>query len=865
MSVKSPFFNRTRATLLFVGLFLLSLGGLMIVAASQTTIYYVDRDLDNYWRTTYDILVRPAGSASAIEEKYGIVEANHLSGIYGGITFEQYEQIKSIPGVEVAAPISMMGYFSGAADGNELTIPSEPGVYTLETTLSVNDGHDEYTVPGSVFSPPGYYFLSQNDQESSNDGNPPQKDNISVIPQSGVVVNSHLYFVFLIAGIDPDQEATLVGLDKAVTAGSYLTNDPVPVQDFSSQIIDINPNMDKQFSTLYVELPILVNSHPYVDLEQIAQLKRVKLPPEISTLESILDHGGRGFLASLPTEVMATNSIGGDIAYQRMLEFIAPELFGINALYSDRGLASTHTIATPGPIQYEEIQSEIDFNGLILSVRLPENLTELGLPAYRNSVGMTSLTITSRWDPKGIFDIEKLHPLSDVNRVPLETYFPPVALLRFDEQGKPVDHPVPLQPSYSPYGYIQPPPLLLTSLEGARTLLGENAISAIRVRVGGLDELTPASQRKIETIALTIAKLTGLRVDIMVGSSPERVLVKVPGVGYVEEQWIQKGVNLKYRQGFQTGNWLMLITLIIAGGVFVLDITWIEALSRRHTIAVQKALGWYSHTVFGYIVSEILQISLIGTLLGCLTGTGLIYLLRWQPLPWKLLIGLPLVVLVLSILSSFIPSWKISQEPPNIEMWQRGIHLSRKSLLRVTNLWAYAWKEITRHPARVLLTEIAAVVSSALLVLLMAVGWLQEGMLGGSLLGEFILVRIDGLHYGIAALGFCLSAISTGNGLLTSIYERRKEISVLKAIGWRTALVARLFLYEGAQIGVLGGLIGAAAGLGVFVGLYKTITIHLVLVGLIGMLVPVTVGLLAALYPARIAAKVPPAEAVRYE
>ena len=69
MSVKLSFFNRTRATLLFMGLFLLSLGGLMIVAASQTTIYYVDRDLDNYWRTTYDILIRPADSVSPIEEK----------------------------------------------------------------------------------------------------------------------------------------------------------------------------------------------------------------------------------------------------------------------------------------------------------------------------------------------------------------------------------------------------------------------------------------------------------------------------------------------------------------------------------------------------------------------------------------------------------------------------------------------------------------------------------------------------------------------------------------------------------------------------------------------------------------------------
>ena len=864
MSVKLSFFNRTRATLLFMGLFLLSLGGLMIVAASQTTIYYVDRDLDNYWRTTYDILIRPADSVSPIEEKYGIVEANHLSGIYGGITFEQYELIKSIPGVEVAAPISMIGYVAGAAEGNELTIPSEPGVYTLETTLTANDGYYEYTVPGAVFSPPGYYFLGQSDQGSSNDGSPSQKDNIIVISQSRAV-NRYLSFIFLIAGIDPDQEAALVGLDKAVTAGSYLTNDAVPVQDVSSQIIDVNPNLDKEFSTLYVELPILINSHPYVDLVQTAQLKRVKLPPEISTLEGILDHGGNEFLTSLPAEVLATTRTDSDIAYQRMLEFIAPELFGINVLYSEGGLGSTHTIAIPGPIQYEEIQPEIDFNGLILGVRLPENSTELGLPAYRNSVGMTSLNMTGWWDPKGILDIEKLHPLSDVNRVPLETYFPPVAILRFDEQGQPVDPPMSLKPLYSPYGYIQSPPLLLTSIEGARTLLGENAISAVRVRVGDLDELTPASQRKIETVALTIAKLTGLRVDIMVGSSPTRVLAKVPGVGYVEEQWIQKGVNLVYKQGIQTGNWLLLETLLLAGGLFTLDLIWAEALARRRIIALQKALGWYSRTVFTQILGQIMGIGLIATTLGTLIALALIRLLGWESVPLNLLITLPLIVMGLCGIGSLVPAWSASRVPPIAEIQRGGVRYRRRAAGTISGLWSYAWNELKRRTVRSILTGLGSALSAALLTLLLGVTLQQRGMLGGTLLGEFILVNVESYHYAIVGIGLGLAFLSTFNGLLGSILERRREIGVLKAIGWRTASIARLFIAQGLLLGMVGGSFGTLAGSLAFLYFYKSVSPDLALVILLGMSLPGLVGALAALYPARLAAKVPPAEALRYE
>jgi ABC-type lipoprotein release transport system permease subunit len=51
----------------------------------------------------------------------------------------------------------------------------------------------------------------------------------------------------------------------------------------------------------------------------------------------------------------------------------------------------------------------------------------------------------------------------------------------------------------------------------------------------------------------------------------------------------------------------------------------------------------------------------------------------------------------------------------------------------------------------------------------------------------------------------------------------------------------------------------------VFVGLYETVSPSLGWIGALGVGLPVGVGLLAALYPARVAAQIPPAEAVRYE
>ena len=58
----------------------------------------------------YDILVRPKGARTAVETTTGTVQPNFLSGVYGGITTGQYRQIQQIPGVQVAAPIAMVGY-----------------------------------------------------------------------------------------------------------------------------------------------------------------------------------------------------------------------------------------------------------------------------------------------------------------------------------------------------------------------------------------------------------------------------------------------------------------------------------------------------------------------------------------------------------------------------------------------------------------------------------------------------------------------------------------------------------------------------------------------------------------------------------
>ena len=59
-----------RNLLLLFGVMVVSGAFGLLVSTAETTTVTVDQDLADYWRTTYDILVRPPGAVSPIEVKY---------------------------------------------------------------------------------------------------------------------------------------------------------------------------------------------------------------------------------------------------------------------------------------------------------------------------------------------------------------------------------------------------------------------------------------------------------------------------------------------------------------------------------------------------------------------------------------------------------------------------------------------------------------------------------------------------------------------------------------------------------------------------------------------------------------------------
>ncbi len=842
--------QRLRSALLMLGLLVVSAGVLLVAAASETTVVVVDQDLTRYWRTTYDILVRPAGARSAVEEKYGLVEANHLSGIAGGITLAQYEAIKAIPGVEVAAPIAMLGYVEESIPTDDLGTLSEPGAYQLEQTITADDGAHKHRSSSIV----SYYVGSDAPTQPSG----PAYRNYPVL-NPPFPIEGMFELPLLLAGIDPPQEAALLGLDRALLEGKYLAgNEPIG----SEHGADPYGNPLTQLT-----IPILINATPYISLTLHAELKYLSLPPEASSLEAIMNRGGKKYLASLPGKVLASQELDSRTAYHLLVQ----NLTAPSQVIVPFGTLHTFAGSIPSRIHYRESTPPFPHDGLVLEIVLPDHSNVFGRegePGYRSFPGPwtseAKFNAAFFMQARGVFDIERLPKPADINRVPLETYFPPLATLRYGEEGNPVE-PRTLRPTLNPAGYIPSPPFILTTLEAAHALRGEECISAIRVRVGGIDRLTSTAQRKIETIASEIIRRTGLTVDVMVGSSPRRVLVHVPGVGYVEEGWIQKGVNLAYSRRLQSGHLLLLASLLAIGGLYTLDLTWADVVARRRTIALQKALGWRSRTVFGLVVGQVAVLGTGAALLGALVAWALAWLAGWPPPSPALLTALPPTMTGLCALAGLYPAWLASRLPPVAELQRGGLGYGRRQRQPVQGIGRYAWQGLRRRLSRTVLGGLAAALSAALLVLLVAVTTDRHGYLSGTLLGEYLLLRVERYHYALVGIGLGLAGLAVGNSLLAGVLERQREVGILKAVGWRTTTVARLFLTEGSLLGLVGGTVGALVGGSLFWGLYRTLSAGLAGALLLGAALPGLVGFLAALYPAQVAARMPPAEVVRFE
>lgn len=131
---------------------------------------------------------------------------------------------------------------------------------------------------------------------------------------------------------------------------------------------------------------------------------------------------------------------------------------------------------------------------------------------------------------------------------------------------------------------------------------------------------------------------------------------------------------------------------------------------------------------------------------------------------------------------------------------------------------------------------------------------------------------INAMAWGIAGIAIIIGGLGMMNTMVMSVFERTREVGVLRAVGWRRGRVLGLILGEALLLSLAGGIVGIVLGVamveavgrapgygGMIRGGYST---TLLVQGLVTALL---LGAVGGFYPAWWASRLTPIEALRYE
>jgi len=858
----------SRTLALLLGVCVATTSFAVLTGSARTSRLEVTGTVGANFRSAYDILVRPAGSREAVEARRGLVRPNSLSGVFGGISLGQYDTVRSLPGVEVAAPVAMIGSVVPSVDLTVLvpksvgghrevyrvstrwtadrglsSLPDSPSyVYvtpqalTSNTTLPRRDSEalpgsgprtvcpDARTQPGQAKGPFDPDYRSQFScwsQVNGHDGN----GGFPGIPvgRAGAILGHPL--PTLIAAIDPVAEAALDHVDKAVVQGRFLRGtdrpDSVPAQDSTVDAV-----------------PVLAATSTFV--QETAHVTVERLPP--AAVQQVLAGTDavalqRG-LAGLPGQLVTRQDVTADQAYQQVLASLAGHTAG-----SQLGVDVVDGYRSAGPVGY---RARPDGHLMPTSVRNPGSVWAsryafdgyVNTPASAQDQGFRQLTAhqgvvnqehgTQIGFPVlrtvGRFDPSRLPGLSALSAVPLETYNPPVAT-GADPSSRRALGGAALQPNADPAGYLASPPLFLTTLASLPAFTNPNRfdggdsqrpVSVIRVRVAGVTGPDPLSRERVRLAAQRITAATGLDVDVTVGSSPTPVTIDLPAGLFgrprlaLAEGWVSKGVAVRVLQAVDRKSVALFGLVLLVCALFVGNAAAAAVRGRRSELAVLACLGWRPRRLFALVLGELAAIGLAAGLAGAALAWPVGRLVGLGTDPRLVVLSVPAAV-GLSLLAGLAPARRAARSDP-LAAVRPAVSAPRRarSPRGITGL---AVSGLRRTPGRTLLAASALAIGVAGLTVVLAVTVAFSGAVVGTLLGDAVSLQVRGADVAAVATTVALGVLAVADVLYLGVRERSAEFAALLSTGWTDTQVARLLTTEGALIGLLGASAGGAGGL----------------------------------------------------
>jgi len=482
--------RRIATALAAAGLLSAVSGFLVLAGVSRTTQAVLSGDIARAWDTPYDLLVRPPGTQTSLEATGGLVRPNFLSGVAGGITSTQLEAIRAVPGVSVAAPIAIVGSVQwpagfpvdlGAAIG-----PDAITVLRVTVVASGEAGLSRYPAMAPA------YLVAAPSGRVVREGSGPAAVSYLEIGATRIACTPTIAcyggltpdaappaltvswpIPIVVAGIDPQAEARLAGLDRCVTTGRYLAPSDAP------SIVE--PPIGGQPT-----IPVLLSTTSFLDESARISIERAREPSAAL--------GGATPDALSEWAPVGEQTASADEAYRAYLATLvgsayydaSPHWTAGQVTY--RGLGSDHVAAlpvAPDPAVYET-KTTVRGNARPVSLAPPE-AGDIWFRQVERHDQVPRGELFSRWTPVGQYNPGCLPGFDPLAGGRLEAYGLPAVTL---PDGRTIG------PTRSLASYVNSPPLVLTTLAGAAWLAdatrfegapGAAFISAVRVRISGVE------------------------------------------------------------------------------------------------------------------------------------------------------------------------------------------------------------------------------------------------------------------------------------------------------------------------------------------------------------------------------------------
>jgi hypothetical protein len=854
--------RRGRAVTLGAGILVAAVSFSLLTAAASTSTARVRHVVGKNFRAAYDILVRPSDSSTPLERRAGLVQQNYLSGIFGGITKSQWRAVEHVPGVSVAAPIAMIGYvlpfFNVPVDTTPSLTSSKRQVFRIRAVWRAEAGLSRFAEPPSYVYVTSHRFVRGNDtdyEEVAPDltggkaplcqdmtaNTPANTGPFSIGARTGVfcwsrapgsprpsygLARGHVgarltwAFPFLLAAVDPVQEARLVGLDKAVTDGRYLT-------EFDSA------HIVKTRGLGHPTVPVVASTTPFVDDTLHVSVQRLTM--SAGRIAEVAQQPG--FLHTFnrtPARTVSGFSLQPRDGYAQLLKRPLP----VGSFWtstpvryrtlSNSGVApltttnpadvwSSRTFGFyPAPLDNKDTAFR-RLTGHAASSQIVANVVHFGY-----------LKVVGRVDPN------RIRGFNPLTRLPLSTYNSPDEKAG-DSRSARLLRGRALSPDANLSGYLQPPPLLLTTIRAMSLFTNPGyfngvssaaPISVIRVRVGGLSGGVRQQLQHIGQVALAIRKATGLQVDVTAGASPTNIQVHLAAGKFgrraltLDEPWVKKGVAVSILRAVDRKSATLLALILLVTAFFLINASIAAVRARRVEIGVLRCLGWPRRSVIMLVLGEVVIVGGCAGVAGAAISLVAVPALGLHLALWRILL-IPPVAVLLAMTAGWMPALLAGRGDP-LDAVRPAVVQGRRST-PVHSLAGLGWSNLKRMPQRTALAAAALAIGTAALTILLGIQFTFGRDIAGTSLGGFVTTQVRGVDYFSAGLSILLGAAGVADVLYLNLRERAPEFAVLAASGWRRTHLIRVGWTEGIGVGLIGSATGSLIGLIVSTALHAPV------------------------------------------